>query len=184
MHSQLLFYPLVMTDTDLSFQEGFCTHGGVIIKHSEIRWPIVFSVVVTESTFVFRTGIREIVLVVSGCGPVLQNKQFSSTLKSWNLFSLSYNIHYYCVWYHFAMSKQGTEEELFMHSWDFLFRWRASCILYCTLPCKVIFCISRMLICPGILLAWFSVPFFIIPSAPIMTGINIVLSFHIVVTSI
>ena len=48
----------------------------------------------------------------------------------------------------------------------------------------VIFCSSCTLMLSGILLVWFSMSFFMVPRAPIATGIVVVLSSHIRSTSI
>ena len=54
----------------------------------------------------------------------------------------------------------------------------------CAVPSKVIFCSSLMLIWLGILLRYVSSPFFIAPSAPMITGIISVLMPHIQFVSI
>ena len=54
----------------------------------------------------------------------------------------------------------------------------------CAVPSKVIFCTSLMLFWPGILPRYFSAPFLIAPSAPIITGIVSVLMPHLRLVSI
>lgn len=139
---------------------------------------------VTESSFVVCTGIQEIFLVVSGCGPVLQNKQFSPTLKSWNLSPCHITFIITMCGIILLWGKRVLKERVIYAQVGLFISIESVLHSIGALPRKVIFCFSGMLICQGILLGWFSVPFFIIPSAPITTGINILLSFHIVVTSI
>lgn len=89
---------------------------------------------------------------------------------------------YYCIFVSschrvISMSKKSTVGELCIHIWDVLFDIQGLWMI-CSVQQKIIICITEMLICPGVLLIWFSVLLFIISNAPIAIRFIIVLNFH------